>query len=163
MERLHNPLTLFNKRIIAEKHVNLENSESVSHLSAGVSCPVTMGGYGEKGGILYDDKKKVGTYGGCAEKLYVADNIFHQRLWSQRRLQEGKGRKGSDIPSGIQQAVTHLIYLYLRTTVDQSVTSLYFSPGLQPERLDVVWPDKAYFLDGANGCLHFSSADLKTV
>lgn len=163
--RPHNPLTLFNKRIKAGKRVDLENSESVSHLSAGVSCPVTAGGHGEKGGILYDDRKKrkAVTYGGCAEKPYEADNIFHQRLWSQRRLQEGKGREGSDVPSGIQQAVTHLIYLYLRTTVDQSVTSLYSSPGLQPERLDVLWPDKAYVLDGANGCPHFSSADLKTV
>lgn len=58
IERPHNPLTLFNKRIKAEKRANLENSESVSHLCAGMSRPVTVGGYGEKGRILYDDRKK---------------------------------------------------------------------------------------------------------
>lgn len=54
-----------------------------------------------------------GTYGGCAEKLYVADKIFKPLFPSQWRLQEGEGLKGSTMPSGLLRAVTHPIYLYL--------------------------------------------------
>lgn len=59
-------------------------------------------------------REKVKTYGGCAEKLYVANNIFQQQLRSQWRPQEVEGLKGCNIPSGILRAVTHPIYLYLR-------------------------------------------------
>lgn len=59
------------------------------------------------------DVVQPGTYGGCAEKLYVVDKIFKPLLPSQLRLQEGEGLKGSNMPSGLLRAVTHPIYLYL--------------------------------------------------
>lgn len=59
------------------------------------------------------DVVQPGTYGGCAEKLYVADKIFKPLFPSQWRLQEGEGLKGSNMPSGLLRAVTHPIYLYL--------------------------------------------------
>lgn len=62
-----------------------------------------------------DDEKRVRTYGASAEKLCVADNISTKKNKKtcdhSGDLKKERGAGGGKVPSVIQQAVTHLIYL----------------------------------------------------
>lgn len=100
---------------MAETLAATESLESVSHCSAVTSHPVSIGMCGKNWRDIVDDDKKVGTYGACAGKLCGADNISSIRkkkavitveIWRRR-----EALRGGEMPSVIQQAVTHLIYL----------------------------------------------------
>lgn len=107
---LCNALTAFFMMMMYMKCRKVWNFQvSSSSLSDCMSCPVNTGGCGAQW---------AGTYGGCAEKLYVADNIFHQWFPSPWRLE---GLKSSNTPSGILQVATNPIYLYLWPVSNLSV------------------------------------------
>lgn len=91
--------------------------ESVFHFSAVTSGPVSIGTCGKNWrDIVDDDKKKkwghmVPVLRSCVGQTTFPPKEEKKKLWSQWRLEEGERHKGAEMPSVIQQAVTHPIYL----------------------------------------------------
>lgn len=84
-----------------------------------------------------------------------------KNLRSQWRLEEGERRKGGKVPSVIQQAVTHLIYLPVDHCGPVSYLAVVPTRAAAPKvRSTLTWQDKTFW-DKTSGCVRSGCADHK--